>query len=389
MRTDNGAVPGNSWSSRTTLVACLVGACACLGMGFSLHERGGDFTEFYAAARLAGSGQLYNWDRVRAIERLYGDIVIPFGRLPFYAVMFKPLAALPHAWSRLAWLLLNGMALFAFAKLWPVERREQLAMSLCWCLPAAVLLSTGQDTALFLLFAALGFRLLQADRDLAAGLVFSLCAAKFHLALGIPVFLLARRRWMAVLAGAIGGLVQLAVSFAAEGREWPANLLRLVSISGFSPAAQKMPNLRGLTHWLPYGIAVEAALALAVLGAVWLIARRSTPAVGAAAALIGGLLVSHHAYVYDAVLLLPAVALAGQWALPEAPRYWVMLLWTPIPYVLLMDDRLAALGQVIITASCLAWLAFVAAGWPDVRVLKERQGDDFTLERDTVAARGC
>jgi hypothetical protein len=359
-----------SW--RTALVACLIGAAACLGIGFSIPERGGDFTEFYAAGKLAGSGQLYNLPRVQEIERLHGDTEIPFGRLPFYAVLFKPLAALPYAWARLVWLIVNAIALAGFAAVWPVERRDRLAISLCWCCPAALLLSMGQDTALFLLFAALGFRLLHANRDFAAGLVFSLCAAKFHLALGIPVFLLARRRWVAVLAGAVGGLVQLAVSFAAEGREWPANLLRLSSVSEFSPAMPKMPNLLGLTHWLPHGIVIEASLALLVLCAVWLISRRSTSATGATAALIGGLLVSHHAYVYDCLLLLPALALAWQLPLPEVPRYWILLLWTPIPYVALMKDRLAVIAQVSISAFCLALLALLAASCLGMYVFRGR-----------------
>src|ERR1039458_25999 len=100
--------------------------------------------------------------------------------------------------------------------------------------------------------------------------------------------------------GVAGGLGQLAISFAAEGWEWPARLLQLSSISDFSPSPSKMPNLLGLTHGLPYGGGVEAVLALLALAAVWVISRRSALTIGATAAVIGGLLVSHHAYVYDA-----------------------------------------------------------------------------------------
>ena len=60
---------------------------------------------------------------------------------------------------------------------------------------------------------------------------------------------------------------------------------------------------------MPYGGGVEAVLALLALAAVWVISRRSALTIGATAAVIGGLLVSHHAYVYDAALLLPACAL--------------------------------------------------------------------------------
>jgi len=359
-------VTGETWTWRTTLAAGLIGACVCLSLAFSLQERGGDFSEFYAAGKLAGSGQLYDWARVREIEHRFGVVEIPFGRLPFYAVVFKPLAAMPYQWARTIWLLLNAAALLAFARLWPVERRDHLALSVCWCLPAAMLLSTGQDTAMFLLFATLGLRLIEANREFAAGLVLSLCAAKFHLAAGILVFLLAQRRGRAVLAGALGGVAQLAVSFAAEGKDWPAILGRLSAIPEFSPAAAKMPNLLGLTHWLPHGLLVEAALALLALWAVWVISARSEPVVGAAVALLGGLLAGHHSYAYDAILLLPAVALTHQLSIPGALRYWAMLLATPLPYLLLIKDRLAMAGQVSISVFCLALLGYLAAiclGW--------------------------
>ena len=222
----------------------------------------------------------------------------------------------------------------------------------------------GADTGLFLFFAAAGFKLLEEEHDLAAGLVFSLCAAKFHLALGIPVLLLARKRWTTPMAGTAGVLVQLSLSYLAEGRDWPADLLRLSAVSDFSPAAAKMPNLLGLTYWIPDGVVLEGMLAAVVLSTVWLIARYADQVTGATAAIVGGLLVSHHAYVYDCILLLPALALAWRMPLPEAARYWVLLLWTPLPYVALMKDRMANAAQLSISVFCLALLVF---GWASLR----------------------
>jgi hypothetical protein len=234
-------------------------------------------------------------------------------------------------------------------------------MMLCWSCPAAILLSTGQDTGLLLFFVTVGLRLLQSKRDLAAGLVFSLCAAKFHLALGIPIFLLARHRWKAVAGGAAGGALQLAISFAAEGREWPSTLLRLSAISDFSPSPAKMPNLLGLTHGLPFGGGLEALLALLALAAVWVIARRSALVIGATAAVTAGLLASHHAYVYDAVLLLPAIALVLRLPAPQALRYAALALCIPIPYVLLMQEHGAwIVAQLCINGMGLALLGLLA-----------------------------
>jgi len=342
-------------------VTCLIGACVCLWIGFSLFERGTDFNQFYAASELAGSGHMYDWDRIQELELRNGAHAIPFGRLPVYGVLLKPATVLTYNYARVAWLLVNLAAMIGFAMLWPVRRRQDAIMMLCWSCPAAILLSTGQDTGLFLFFVTVGLRLLLSKRDFAAGLVLSLCAAKFHLALGIPVLLLARRRWGALAGGVAGGLAQLAISFAAEGREWPARLWQLSSISDFGPSPAKMPNLLGLTHGLPYGGGIEAVLALLTLAAVWIVSRRSAPTVGATAAVIGGLLVSHHSYVYDGVLLLPACALALRLPAPKALRYGALLMCVPIPYLLLMKEHgLWVVAQVSINGFALLLLGLLA-----------------------------
>ncbi len=355
-------------------LTCLMGACICLAMGLSLIESGSDFNQFYSAAKLAGTGNLYDFGRMQELELRHGPHPIPFGRLPVYGILLKPLTVLTYNYARVAWLLVNLAALIGFAALWPVGRRQDAIMMLCWSCPAAILLSTGQDTGLFLFMVTVGLRLLQSKRDFAAGLLFSLCAAKFHLALGIPVFLLARRKWGALAGGLAGGLVQLAISFAAEGQQWPARLKQLSSISDFSPSPWRMPNLLGLTHWLPYGGVLEALLAVSVIAAVWIVSRRSALTIGATAAVIGGLLVSHHAYVYDAVLLLPACALALRLPLPTAVRYAALALCVPIPYVLLMQEHGSwVAAQVLINGfglSILGILSFHALRRPDVRRLR-------------------
>jgi len=344
-------------------VTCLIGISICLAMGFSLVESGSDFNQFYSASKLAGTGHMYDWARIQELELRNGPHAIPCGRLPVYLVLMKPLTALSYGYARVAWLAVNLAALIGFAALWPVARRQDVITMVCWSCPAAILLATGQDTALFLFIVTVGLRLLQTKRDFAAGLVFSLCAAKFHLALGIPVFLLARRKWGALAGGLAGGLVQLAISFAAEGRDWPARLLQLSSISDFSPSPWRMPNLLGLTHWLPYGGVFEAGLALLTLSAVWIVSRRSALIVGATAAVVGGLLVSHHAYVYDGVLLLPACALALRLPVPKAVRYGALALCVPIPYVLLMQEHGAwAVAQIVINGFGLSLLGLLAFG---------------------------
>jgi hypothetical protein len=122
-----------------------------------------------------------------------------------------------------------------------------------------------------------------------------------------------------------------------------------------------MPNLLGLTHWIPFGFYVEAALALLALAAVWLVARRSPLTVGATAAVTAGLLVSHHAYVYDAVLLLPGVALALRLRAPKFLRQWALLVAIPFPYLFLIVGRWGwVAAQPIINGFSLSLLGLLA-----------------------------
>jgi hypothetical protein len=122
-----------------------------------------------------------------------------------------------------------------------------------------------------------------------------------------------------------------------------------------------MPNLLGLTHWLPYGGALEVVLVVLTLAAVYIVSRRSALSIGATAAVVGGLMVSPHAYVYDAVLLLPACALALRIPAAKALRYGALLLSIPIPYLLLMQEHgLWAVAQVAINGFGLSLLGLLA-----------------------------
>ena len=131
-----------------------------------------------------------------------------------------------------------------------------------------------------------------------------------------------------------------------------------------------MPNLRGLLSFVGGSFAVEVALGLVVVAAVWFLSRREPlPAVGAIA-LAGGLLLGHHSYFYDAVLLIPAVLLPfdaarrepterrlqSKLAAPQWMRYWAVLLITPVPYLLLLTNA-GIVGHIAISGYTLALIA--------------------------------
>ena len=337
------------------LIACGLAGIAANGLLAFANKSSWDvdFNQYYAAGKLVGSGRLYDWNAIRPLELERNAKAVPFGRFPVFALVFKPLSALPYPVARAVWFGAGLAALAGFVYLWPFSSRMSAGAAVCWSAPATMCLAIGQDSILFLFFAAAGLRLLVGGRDFLAGLVFSACAAKPHLALLVPVLLVARCRWKALLGGAAGGAACMLLSFAAEGRDWPQRLLTLAGKPEFDPAAARMPNLRGLLSILNVGITVEIAVGLVIVAALWRISRREPLPAAGALVLAAGLLLSHHAYFYDAVLLMPALLLPYQTPHPAWLRTWALVLLTPFPYLFLLTS-LGLPGHLAITGYTLA-----------------------------------
>ncbi len=320
-------------------------------------SRNGDFNAFRAGATLVGTGRLFDPASIAEVETRYHEPKVFFARLPFFALLFKPFCWLPWSWGAEVWRAFNILAFFGSFLLWPIERRVRFLPVVCWSWPAAVLFNFGQDTALFLLCATAALVLLIRNRDLEAGLALSLCSIKFNLALALPVALIAARRWRALAGAAAGGAAILGVSFLLEGPGWPLAMAAVTRRPRFDPAIWLRPNLAGVVDVLRLPLAVEIALAVLVLAAVWLIARRAKPETAMMAALAAGLLVSHHAHVYDCILLVPLLVFMVRAPRPLPIRVWTFLLISPLPYAMVMDQGTSPFGRIFIVASVAAMLA--------------------------------
>jgi hypothetical protein len=160
-----------------------------------------------------------------------------------------------------------------------------------------------------------------------------------HIALLLPVVLAAHSKWKTILGGVAGGAAIVALSFATEGPQWPARIMELTRLPEFDPASNRMPNLRGLLTFFGGSFALEIALALVVAIAIYLISRRMPLKYGMTLALAGGLMLSHHAYVYDCPILLPALLLPFEEPNPDWLRMWALFLLTPIPYMLILTNN--------------------------------------------------
>jgi hypothetical protein len=342
-------------------IALLCAAGLAVNLSIAFLNRAGwgvDFNQFYSAARLAGTHHLYDWSQLRRLEAENG-IEIPTGRLPVVVYGYKIFAALPFPIARILWTFLCIAALASAAAVWPGVPRRWMIAAVAWSLPATLGVLHGQEVSFWLLFLAISLRWME-KRPVSSGAALSLLISKYHLALAFPVMLAARKRWTALLAAAASVCALLGASFLIEGPRWPLDSLRMLRQPGFSPAAERMPNLLGTASWLPWTTALEFAGAAAVLALLWTACRknRDLALLGAVAAACG-LLLSHHAYASDCALLIPlSVLTATRRNAPPWLKIWAITVLSPIPVLLLVSSTPFP-GQALIVGFVIAAVLFM------------------------------
>ena len=111
---------------------------------------------------------------------------IQFIRLPYLGRRYVALQHVCRTTPAYAlWQLCCLGAMLGFVLLWPAKRMVTLLLC-CWFPPTAASFANGQDVPFLLLWAAVAAYLVHGRKDFSAGLVLSLCAAKFHLLLFLP-----------------------------------------------------------------------------------------------------------------------------------------------------------------------------------------------------------
>ncbi len=303
---------------RRLLVIAMLGLFALSALAWQARDQlltgRNDFFALYPGGRLAFSGNLYDKaaeDRVQAeVAQGYSD-AMTFIRLPFYGVMLWPLGRLPYLLAYSIFLTLSFLSLAAFVFIWRPPLPAVTLEAVCLFLPALVAFLNGQDILFLVLTVALVVRLEAAGHSLAAGMLLSLGAIKIHLFALVPLLILAGGFWTVGLGYALGGLGLIAISFMAQGRNWPMNFYHLFTMAVVNPHVDFMPNLHNLCEHIPFSGWWQALLTLVVIAASWFAVRRSSFLRGLGIVLCAGLLIGHHAYLADCSLLLP-VALGAR-----------------------------------------------------------------------------
>jgi hypothetical protein len=293
-----------------------------------------DFMSLYAGAKLAFTNQQYNPARVLATQLHdigYASQSRLFVRLPVFGLVIWPIAQLPY---QLAWPIWEAMSLFAlagFLVVWPLNRGIAV-VACCWSLPLWMSLAEGQDITFLLLWIALALSILE-RRPFVAGVLLSLCAAKFHLFLLLPLWMVANRLWHLASGFAVGVSLFLTACFLAGGHDWPRQYIALFRNPGANPYLELMPNLHGQFHNL---LSFEVIGAVAVAVIVWFAIRNLNRVAGLAPVLIGGVLIAPHAYMADCALFVIALLILLSNALGPVPKALCLFLLTPVPYAALM-----------------------------------------------------
>lgn len=345
---------------------CLLGICInCLIIGpgaLTIASHGqNDFRLFYTGGKLAGSEGLYNMSRVLAAQReAFGEAsekLMPV-RLPFYYALLSPLARLPYKLALSVWTGSNILAIIFFVLLSPGEDRIPLAIACCWSLPLVFSLAMGQDLGFLLLLLVASLRLLRAQKRWLAGLVLSLCLIKFHLFLLLPLLFLGRREWRLAAGFCSGTVFLLIVSFATL-RNWPQSYFSLIMDPAVSPGLGLMPNLHGLTTYLPGREVMEVLLSLAVVALVWRVVRGANFELAWAATLLGSLLLTRHVYLQDCAILVGPLVTIFRSTSNLLARNCAFVLLLPLSYVFIFIQRgsVTAILFLLLLAG-IAWSGF-------------------------------
>ena len=358
---------------------CVLGVCL---EGWCLTQRPeniDDFRALYRAAQLVGTPDgVYSHSTLLPTTN-QKTWFLPFVRTPFYALLLKPLTALPYPVARVVWLGLLIIAYASLILLFPGPR-DKLAMALSFSLPVTYGMMLGQDIALVLLIVMAAGRLAASGKEFQAGLAASLLFIKptYLLPAGIVFLARSRRGTCGII---LGTAIQLAISFLLEGVRWPSGLLAMLRDSRFDMVIERMLDVRAIAASLHLPAPVYIVASIALLGWLWDIARRMDLRDALIAALPLGMIASPHSYVYDAVVLIPLLVRALS---DKSQRVLLtMLALTPIPYAILMTHSgphlLVGSTMVVVTTASAVYsfqAAHRAAGLSS-NIVVQRTGDEI------------
>lgn len=322
------------WTLPRARLWLVAGAIAAYLPALGVPLRGWlDFSAFYAAGALAFTPDVARLAPIVGYEVAHGLPPTPFVYPAGLVLLYVPFSWLPYGLAA-AFHLVLMLALLLIAASWGARllglpRRWVMLGALAWG-PAAAGVVSGQNTSLALVLAIATAAALLRGSDVLAGAWSGLLAYKPQLGAPIVGLLVVRTRWKALVTVALVVGIQYLAGVLATGGNWAWPRDWLDTVNAYTAAdfhdngwqAISLPALGTrleLVTGIPWLTAV-GYLAGAAIVAACLPALRRLPARDAVAlACACGLVISPHAWVYDATLLLPAL---GVLAARAARRGW-------------------------------------------------------------------
>jgi hypothetical protein len=337
------------------LALCLWGVCAVDFATPGLFDRAGnikfqDFLQFYISARLIRDGrisQLYDQHVADAeMEAIIGKqdrVRLPTVYGPQVGLLFVPLSwlsfpAAARIWVTLSLLVFAGCIYFV-GRCCAGLHLYSGTVALCAIAfpPLFHFFVRGQLSALVLACFTAAFLAYRADRLWLAGVALGFLVFKPQFLVAIPLVLLLSRAWK-TLAGLVAGAgAQLAAATIYFGPSvmrayfdtlW--HMSRWIGSSELRLAPIQMHSLRSfwsllipwtLIPWPEVALALyvlSSMAAIALAAAIW---KSSTPlALRFSALTLAAVLVNPHLFVYDLLVLAPALLLVVDWTLTDSPH---------------------------------------------------------------------
>jgi Glycosyltransferase family 87 len=326
-----------------SLLWCVAGIIAFAGSGYRSvfgPLKGSDFIQFYTLghidARTAPS-TLYDPDAFHRLQtQLVPEsdperylIVYP----PHVTFLFRPFAGLTYGSAALLWAAI--LAILYGACVWLAWRpfravlpdRRLLIAAAAAFPPFWYLVLHGQTAIVPLMGFCLAWLALERRRPFWAGMALGLLLLKPQFALVLAVVVLLCREWRMLAGGIVSVAVQLIATLTLLGtgvlRDYAAVVMRFGELRELlEPRPEQMHSISAVTNRLSleWGVILWALLSAAVIFQTTRVWRSGAPvALRMAVLVVASVLVNPHVFVYDAVVLAPALVWLAGWVYREAP----------------------------------------------------------------------
>ncbi|HVI76677.1 MAG TPA: glycosyltransferase family 87 protein [Candidatus Acidoferrum sp.] len=326
------------------LALCLWGVCTIDFATPGLLDRAGnikfqDFLPLYISAKLVAqhrANDLYNPHIQREeLESIVGptQVQLPYLYGPQMALLFVPLAKFSFLTAARIWttisLLIYFTCIYAVWNCCPSMRQYSKIVSLAAIAfpPLFHVFTRGQISALIIACFTAAFLAFRSNRLLLAGVALGFLVLKPQFLIAIPLTLLLALSWkplMGVLLSAAAQLTFARLFFGSEVMQTYFDLfrfpLRWIHSAELSLAPIQMHSLR--SFWTVLIPAPRLALALYVLTSVIVVGvaasvwrSQSVLPLRFAALTLAAILVNPHLFIYDLLVLAPALVLVVDWSL--------------------------------------------------------------------------